>query len=136
MTAAGMELFGDADKAWFKQPCPHAQCGRCTIYENRFEICRTFECSLLRSVEGGQVTLAEAKEKIATARHLLEKVTEIDPSWQRVAARNSARAQLAEQLATGDDLAKRASSKHLLSIVALESYLSRWFRHKKGEDMR
>jgi hypothetical protein len=134
MAATGLELFGEVGNRSFRQPCPHSDCGRCTIYETRFEICRTFECSLLRSVESGDLSLSEAKGKIATAQQLLEKVIEIDPAWQRVAARNSARALLAEQMATSDDLGKRAGSERLLNIVALESYLSRWFRHKKAEE--
>lgn len=134
MAATGLELFGDAGNRSFRQPCPHSSCGRCMIYESRFEICRTFECSLLRSVESGELSLSEAKGKIATAQQLLEKVTAIDPDWQRVAARNSARARLAEQLATSNDPGKRAASEGLLNIVALESYLSRWFRHRKAEE--
>ena len=134
MAASGLELFGDAGKRSFRQPCPHSSGGRCTIYESRFHICRTFECALLRSVESGDLSLSEAKGKVATAQQLLEKVVAIDPAWQRVEARNSARALLAEQLATSDDLGRRAGSERLLNIVALESYLSRWFRHKKPEE--
>jgi len=134
MTATGLEVLSDADQEWFRLPCPQTSCGRCMIYPNRFEICETFECSLLRSVESGDLSLSEAKGKIATAQQLLEKVTRIDPTWQRVAARNSARALLAEQLATSDDLGRRAGSERLLNIVALESYLSRWFRHKRAEE--
>ena len=60
MTAGGMELFGDPGKGWFKQPCPHAQCGRCTIYETRPQLCRGLEplwgplCVHWRGAEGGE----------------------------------------------------------------------------------
>lgn len=133
MIGAGLQLSRKEGNRSFHQPCPHSSCGRCMIYERRFEICRTFECSLLRRVESGDLSLPEAKGKIATARELLERVVVIDPALQRVAARNPARVRLARQISTSGDAGRR-SSESLLRIVALESYLSQWFRHKKAEE--
>ncbi|MEO6740295.1 MAG: YkgJ family cysteine cluster protein [Chthoniobacteraceae bacterium] len=66
-------------KTFFNQPCT-ALCGtRCTIYADRPERCRLFECRQYRDVAAGTVTadaasarIGEAKRQIATVEVLLD----------------------------------------------------------------
>ena len=134
LAEAGVGLFGDGERTWFRQPCPHSSCGRCQIYQERFEICRSFECSLLRTVSRGQLSVSEGKERVVTARALLDKVAAYDDALRTVAGRNAVRKRLSEQAGTGPKSAPRAASERLLSIVAVETYLSRWFRLKRDDD--
>jgi hypothetical protein len=130
MLAAGLELIDDGDRKAFRQPCPHSSCGRCLIYQTRFQICRTFECALLRRVQSAELSLAEAQEKVGVAQQLLANVVVADPDARTLRGRNVARARLAQEMGVHSGERRIAVSKRLLHIVALESYLQRWFRHK------
>lgn len=68
-------------KSFFNQPCT-ALCGtRCTIYADRPERCRLFECRQYRDVAAGTVTadaararIGEAKRQIAAVEVLLDEL--------------------------------------------------------------
>jgi uncharacterized protein len=130
MLAAGLELIDDGDRKAFRQPCPHSSCGRCLIYQARFQICRTFECALLRRVQSTELSLDEAQEKVAVAQQLLANVVATDPDARTLRGRNVARARLAQEMGVHSGERRITVSKRLLHIVAFESYLQRWFRHK------
>ena len=70
--ACRLENFGvdveeddDEERSLLLQPCSALQGKRCGIYRYRPKCCRTFECRLLKSVLAEQVTLEEARAKIA-----------------------------------------------------------------------
>lgn len=128
----GLELLSDEGKSYFRLPCQYESCGRCTIYETRFEVCRTFSCALLRHVRSGETTLEEGQQHVATAQELLRKVVDADPDAATFRGRAQLREALAKRLtaeATEDE--RRTTGERLLNIVALDSYLDRWFRNKK-----
>jgi len=65
-----------APRCWW-QPCAALRGKRCGIYAQRPECCRTFECRLLRNVQGGVMSLEaaravveETQTKIAQLRRL------------------------------------------------------------------
>jgi hypothetical protein len=136
MTAAGLDLFEKGGKTFFRQPCPHSSCGRCMIYETRFHICHSYECALLRRVEDGELGLGEAKEKIAGAQRLLTKVVATDPEARNASSRAELRARLAKELGEHGVADRRTISRRLLDIIALDSYLERWFRLRSEKESR
>jgi len=131
MIAAGLDLIAESgENKVFRLPCPQSNCGSCMIYETRFEICRTFECALLGRAQKGELSLPEAQEKVAIARGLLAKVVETDPEAKTLRGRNEARARLAEQVGNRSEHERAAIAHRLLAMVALETFLQRWFRHR------
>ena len=134
--AHGLELTEDKATTYFKLPCHHEQCGRCTIYETRFDICKSFRCRLLRAYQAGEVDLAEARQRVETALDLAQKVRADDPAATNAFNRRGIRARLAEapDVETGEERAIR--TRRLLNVVALDTCLERWFRNPKpaGED--
>jgi hypothetical protein len=125
--ADGLTLFEEEGSAAFRQPCPHFRCSRCAIYETRFQTCRKFECALLKRVKLGQCTIADAQGKIALAKRLRAKVAAEDPAAITGVGRGKARARLAGELENGDV----ARAQHLLDMIALDTFLERWFRGEK-----
>jgi len=59
------------------QPCPAHQQTRCTIYEQRPERCRVFECRQLKALAAGEITEAEALAAIQEARRLVDRVRDL-----------------------------------------------------------
>jgi len=128
----GLELIEDGGKSYFRLPCQYESCGRCTIYETRFAVCRTFSCALLRRVRSGEASLEEGRQHVAKAQELLQRVVDADPEAAIFRGRAQLREALAERLAEeGAEGERRAAGERLLNIVALDSYLDRWFRNKK-----
>lgn len=50
------------------QPCAAHQHGDCAIYDDRPDVCRSFECGLLREYSSGAIALEEALEIVDTTR--------------------------------------------------------------------
>ena len=130
MKASGLQIFDQDGQSFFRLGCSHLSCSRCTIYETRFNICRTFDCALLRRVKDGSVGVIEAQKKVTIAKGLLANAIAIDASASTVDGRNELRAQLAETLAGCTKVSRAAVAQRLLTIVAAETYLTRWFRNK------
>jgi hypothetical protein len=127
----GLELTGDAEKPYFFLPCKYESCGRCTIYEKRFDICRSFRCALLRSYQAGEIDGDQARSKVERAHELVVAVTASDPSAQLYKVRIDVREQLAREVESGT--ADTSAAQRLLNIVALDTFLDRWFRLKKKD---
>jgi len=127
----GLELVTAEDKNYFRLPCRFESCGRCTIYETRYEVCRSFQCALLRRVEAGEVDLASAASTVAKAQELVRAVVASDPDAATNRGRAEVRAKLAEELEQLPEEDRRPTAQRLLNIIALDTYLERWFRNKK-----
>lgn len=127
----GLELTGDAEKPYFFLPCKYESCGRCTIYEKRFDICRSFRCALLRSYQAGEIDADAARAKVERAHELVAAVTVSDPSAQLYKVRIAVREELARDVESGT--ADKSAAQRLLNIVALDTFLDRWFRLKKKD---
>jgi hypothetical protein len=132
MKQAGLHVMAREGKVVFRLPCGHFADGRCTIFDSgRFRICSEFECSLLKRTKAGECTVAAAREQVAAARILLARVTEHDPQAKFAAVRRRSRERLAKKMEAG---ATPEDAQHLLSLIALDSFLERWFRlpHEKS----
>jgi hypothetical protein len=134
IAAAGLELVERGDRLGFALPCRHLCDTHCTIYSERFTICRSFECKLLRALADGEIDIDTALARVATAKALLQKVTAIDPGAnirkERQRAAVTARAAMAQR---GPDAP--SAQQLYLNMVALEAYLNRYFRKTDAETL-
>jgi len=129
----GLTLTADKDRTYFRLPCHHESCGRCTIYENRFDICRSFRCALLRRYQAGEIDLATARATVEKALELAAAVKGDDAAAGLVGERGRIRSELAERLLAGGGDERAKASRRLLNIIALDTFLERWFRNKKAQ---
>jgi hypothetical protein len=63
----------------FQQPCAVFRNGRCSVYEQRPNVCRGFECKLLQSCRAGKINLEEGLNKVHQAREMLFRVASLMP---------------------------------------------------------
>jgi len=70
LTGTGLKLKHKKRRHYIQQPCPAYKGSQCCVYEERPERCRKFECRQLFAMIKGEITEAQAQEKIreATAR--------------------------------------------------------------------
>lgn len=64
LAALGLKLKRKNGRDLILQPCPAYKESRCSIYEQRPERCRRFECQQLLRVRAGELSLASALSKI------------------------------------------------------------------------
>jgi hypothetical protein len=64
MESAGAVVDEDEDAQLLAQPCSALRGKRCSIYKQRPQCCRTFECLLLKRVQRGEISFADAREQI------------------------------------------------------------------------
>lgn len=134
LKSVGYELITVSDKTYLPQPCPHARCGQCTIYETRFETCRSFRCALLRRYQAGEVSGKDARAIVEKALELVAKVREGDPDIGSYEERHRTRFDLGSQLITQKTDMPEAGARRLLNILALDTFLERWFRIVKKRE--
>lgn len=73
--AAGLDVFDHSEVGpAFRIACPRLEGSRCSVYEVRPRACRKFRCKLLCDVEGGNVAIAVALDRVAEARALVDKI--------------------------------------------------------------
>lgn len=131
ITEKGLQLTSFNDKTYFQLPCAYLSCARCTIYEARFVVCRTFECALLRRFNAGEVEMDEALKLVATAKDLRAAVVSTDPLAHDYQQRLEAWETLSQEMAPLEGDERRAIGKRLVQILALDTFLERWFRNEK-----
>lgn len=74
LTALGLKLKRKRKRDHLLQPCPaHRDC-QCSIYNDRPERCRLFECKQLQRVAAGEITESEASGKIQEARERVKRI--------------------------------------------------------------
>jgi len=64
LRALGLRLKRKRGDIFSSQPCPAYQESHCTIYTQRPERCRLFECRQLKQVASGEISESEALNKI------------------------------------------------------------------------
>lgn len=131
ISAAGLKLMEGEDKNYFQLPCHHESGGRCTIYENRFTICRTFRCALLRAYQAGKIGREEAQATVQTACQLVDDVVTSDPAAKLFIIRTELRRGLAADIPKASREEQAAIGRRLLAMTALDAFLERWFRNQK-----
>jgi uncharacterized protein len=126
----GMELVTKEEKTFFLLPCRYASCGQCTIYEDRFDICRSFRCELLKSYQAGDIELQETRATVEKAVQLVSAVKADDSRAALYRERRVIRDHLAEQLQSCSSEDRSGLARQLLNMIALDEFLDRWFRRK------
>jgi Putative zinc- or iron-chelating domain len=117
---AGLEVSNEGEKYWFAHPCRFAKDGLCTIYDQeRFSVCHTYRCKLLKAYQSGEVTRDEALGTVQQALALRRALVHEEPA----AALSTERQKLRRDL----KFMKERPQLHL-RIAALDSLLDRWFR--------
>ena len=71
LAALGLKIKRKHSLAYMPQPCRAHSGGCCTVYDQRPQRCRIFECRTLLRLEQGEITEAAAMEKIREARSKL-----------------------------------------------------------------
>lgn len=74
LAALGLKLKRKRRQDCILQPCPAYREACCSIYEERPERCRVFECRPLQQVATGTITETAAQEKITEAAKLVAHV--------------------------------------------------------------
>ena len=94
--------------------------GLCTIHDQeRFQVCRTFRCKLLKAYQAGEIGREEARATVQKALALRSAVTDEEPDAWLGETRRRLRRELGST--------KERPRLHL-KIAALDYFLERWFR--------
>lgn len=129
LRALGLEVEQVGDRTQFRLPCPHHDDGHCGIYADRFLKCRTFRCALLKRLDSGEASLAEAQATVAQAKTMLARVTALDPAAGQFRVRAEQRA-VPPPAGEGEDVAVRR--RVLIESLALDLFFDRKFRNRKA----
>jgi hypothetical protein len=132
LTALGLELEHVAERTYFRLPCRFQSCGRCTNYEDRWTVCRSFRCALLRRYQAGEIGVDEARTTVETALGLIDAVRAHDPAAVVVGERRRLRRRFTDDVQSGTAADPGSTARRLLNIIALDTFLERWFRNKKA----
>ncbi|CAN5663735.1 hypothetical protein BH09VER1_BH09VER1_00890 [soil metagenome] len=74
LTALGLRIWKKKGERVLLQPCPaHTECS-CRIYDQRPMRCRLFECRQLQRLNAGEITEADAREKIRSTKTLVAEI--------------------------------------------------------------
>ena len=120
LVSAGLELMKEGEKLWFAHPCRFSRGGLCTIHDQeRFQVCRTFRCKLLKAYQAGEIGREEARATVQKALALRSAVTDEEPDAWLGETRRRLRRELGST--------KERPRLHL-KIAALDYFLERWFR--------
>jgi len=127
VSSCGLTIHEEGPKKFFEQPCPHFSCDRCSIYAERPGVCRTYRCELLRAVDERRTSEAEARDRIAMAKTLIEAVRRVDRGAVTPAQRMALVDRLKQDLASQDGEERERTTQAVLTAAALEHFLNRWF---------
>ena len=133
LVALGLKLKRKKGHNHILQPCPAFQCEQCSIYEARPARCRLFECRQLERVATGEITEAQALDKIREAR---QRVDEMNELLQRAGGTNAKRPlskrcekALAEPLhPSSDQMAVELRRRLTVAMAELNALLNEDFR--------
>jgi hypothetical protein len=89
----------------------------------------------LRRFEAGEVSLSEARATVATAHTLIAKLKAGYPSAVLVGQRRQLRRKLADEVHRGGP-DQGSVARRLVDIIALDTFLDRWFRNNTSDDVR
>jgi len=77
LVGLGLKLKRKKGQKFLLQPCPAFKNSQCSIYLQRPERCRLFECRQLKRVEAGEIAETAALNAIHEARRRVDHVTEL-----------------------------------------------------------
>jgi Fe-S-cluster containining protein len=131
LEAAGLQVRQVDEQLNFGLPCRHLDEGRCTIYEDRFAICRSFRCVLLKRLQAGEVELPEALATVAKAKAMIARVAALEPEAAQVSRRLELRRQGPPR--GGETEAAGAALRLWVESLALDTFLDGRFRNKPAK---
>ncbi|MGK4006722.1 hypothetical protein WMF31_29140 [Sorangium sp. So ce1036] len=103
----------------FRLPCPCHHDRKCTVYEARFSVCKSYECGLLRRCKEGEVPLGEALARVERVLRLADAVRRrVPPEDPPRPLWDEAREHIRERDAADTSPAWRAERESL--VAALE----------------
>lgn len=119
----GLTIFADSKADRFRLPCALLEGNACTIYEQRFSVCRTFECKTLKAVKEGSLEPAAALGIVAKAKELIGRLAEADSEWAQASVRH-------REFRRGPPTGDPVRGKRFIEMLALDRFLDRHFRNK------
>lgn len=123
LEALDFDLYSEAGEVRFRQPCAFLSGKLCTVYADRPTSCRAYRCWTLKQFEKGEIDRAEALDRVAKAKQLIERVK---PHFLPGESKTGARHRWA-RAASGQD---QASPAFRLHMTALSRFLDLYFRYK------
>lgn len=134
LAALGLKLKRKNGRDLIQQPCPAFRECRCSIYAARPERCRLFECRQLQQLAAGEISEAEAAEKIADA---LAHIARIHELFRRAGETNAkgpltvrAAKILAEPADSSDPVAATVRAELAHALQHFEDLVEKDFRPK------
>lgn len=77
LSALGLRIVRRRGRDCFLQPCAALEGNVCTIYAERPERCRRFECRQLRGMRAGRIAEVEAMRKIQEVKERVSRLDEL-----------------------------------------------------------
>lgn len=131
---AGLSVVESKGERSFLQPCPKFSGGICTIYDRRPGACGRYRCKLLKDVEEGRVSTAEARDRIRTAKSLIAEACSDTAESSTAAGRAAVAKRLHESgLDMVEGARRQRAARMLLNLSAVDYVLERWFLFKKSD---
>lgn len=127
----GLEVVEEGPGLIFRLPCHNLRGAACSVYAIRPAVCRAYRCALLKDVDSGRVTAADARDRIKVARGLRDQVADGDPEAGRFVQRMALWTRLKEAYPNLQGAERDQAARKMLDIVTLDRFLDRWFRNKK-----
>lgn len=126
----GLAVDLNEETARFAQPCPKFRDGLCQIYSDRPAACRRFRCELLKNIDGGNVSFAEAEAIVSRAK---EMIGEIGPALEqdpKLGSIGNFWTRLFKRWESGSPLqrAEQNNAALVLKLTVLNRFLDRHFR--------
>ncbi len=122
----GVEVY--ASETHFVLPCPRLDGTACTIYAERFTVCRTFRCALLKKVESGEVDRSRADALVAEAKRLRGAATARYSAAGNATARGQRILETADWASRADPVDRAGAAQTYLALAALERFVQNHFR--------
>ena len=76
LEAAGIKIQKGKKEGFFSQPCAAFRQNCCQVYHDRPTNCRKYRCKLLKKYESGEISQADAQQRIKRARELKKMLEE------------------------------------------------------------
>ena len=137
LSALGLKLKRKKRQNYILQPCPAFECSRCSIYAERPERCRVFECRQLQRLEAGKITEDIALEKIHEAQRQVARVNELlglagKTDMKRPLSKRFNKVMAEPVDATKDPAAAELRGRLTLAMLVLNAMLDQEFRPGHG----
>jgi hypothetical protein len=128
----GFEFHEHKDGISFNLPCTALNGCRCTVYPDRPACCRDFRCGLLKQLEAGDISFAEALGIVIEAKTLIDQLRPMMESESLPESIGKPWAALLDdwQSRPAAERTDTSESQLLLQATAVNRFLDIHFRHE------